>query len=112
MFWPVWRLPDRAAAVVVAADPDRGMTVGRPRGPAAGGQWDNTAPACGAVPAGQDVADSADRKRCAPTTTAAAWDAAEVGVLAPAGGRECLTVEVRHLASGQDAGLAAAADTG
>ena len=54
-------MPDRAEVVVVAADPDRGMTVGRPRGPAAGDQWGSTVPACGAVLAGTD---RPGRKRC------------------------------------------------
>ena len=106
MFWSVWRLRDRAVAVVVAADPDRGMTVGRRRGPMAEGQWGNTVPVCRAVLAGTDLSG---RKRCALIADAdqsrgrhGAW----VAVLVPAGGQEAVTAEARALASAGKADLA------
>jgi hypothetical protein len=105
-FWPAWRLLVRAVAVVVAADPDRGMTVGPRRGPMAEGQWDTTAPVCGAVLAGTDLPG---RKRYALIVDAGqsrGGNGAWVAVLVPAGGREAFTAEARALASAGQVDLA------
>jgi hypothetical protein len=86
-------LPDRAVAVVVAAD--RGS---RAR--------NREAPACGAVLAGTAPPS---RKRCALIADAdqsRSKDVAEVAVWVPAGGREAVTAEVRDIASADQAALA------
>ena len=94
---------DRVAEVVVVADPDRGMTVGRPRSPAAEDQWGNTVQAWVVARVGMDLPG---RKRCALIADAdqsRGRDGAGGAVLVPAGGEEAVTAEVRALASAEAA---------
>ncbi len=99
---PAWHLPARAAVVVAAAAPARGLIAGLLNGPAGKAPWVREVRACEAAPAGKDVPNPVGRKRCAPTA-AAAWDkgrhAAVARVLVQAGDAEWASVEVRHLVS-------------
>jgi len=106
LFWLAWRLPVRAEAVVVAADPDRGLRIRNPEPLAGRHPQDAEAPACGAVLAGTDLPG---RKRCALIADAdqsRGRDGAGVAVLVPTGGQEAVTAEVRDLASAGQAELA------
>ncbi len=92
-------MPARAAVVVAAKAPARGLIAGLLNGPAGKAPWVREVRACEAAPAGKDVPNPAGRKRCAPTA-AAAWDkgrhVVDVPVLAPAEARQWALAAVWH----------------
>ena len=106
MFWPAWRLPVRAEAVVVAGDPGRGLRARNPEPLAGRHPLDAEAPACGAVLAGTDLPDCKSGALIAGADQSRGRDGAAVAVLVPAGGLEAVTAEIRALASAGKAKLA------
>lgn len=113
MFWLAWRLPDRAVAVVVAADPGQGLRARDPAVIPSRDPCDAEVPACGAVLAGADQSDLPGRKRrvlIADAGQRRGRDVASVAVLVPAGGKGEVTTEALELASVREVDLIAAKD--